>query len=81
MPLQLKKIAFIAAKLNFFLAHNQTILTKIVYDKLNFGKRFINCFAFKASADDENFNASANIVLPSVSMIVDFVKGFHDFEH
>lgn len=79
---QMQKNLEIAAKLNFFQAPTQTILTNssahtfIVHDHPNFGKKFINRGAINGSYD-ENSHASTNVILPSVNTIVDFVKGFH----
>ncbi|MBD2607835.1 pentapeptide repeat-containing protein [Scytonema hofmannii FACHB-248] len=79
---QMQKNLEIAAKLNFFQAPTQTILTNssahtfIVHDHPNFGKKFINRGATNGSYN-ENSNTSVNVILPSVNTIVDFVKGFH----
>jgi uncharacterized protein YjbI with pentapeptide repeats len=79
---QMQKNLEIAAKLNFFQAPTQTILTNssahtlIVHDHPNFGKKFINRGAINGSYN-ENSNTSVNVILPSVNTIVDFVKGFH----
>jgi uncharacterized protein YjbI with pentapeptide repeats len=79
---QMQKNLEIAAKLNFFQAPTQTILTNssahtlIVHDHPNFGKKFINRGAINGSYN-ENLNTSANVILPSVNAVVDFVKGFH----
>jgi uncharacterized protein YjbI with pentapeptide repeats len=77
-----KKILEIAAKINFFRAPTQTILTNsssqnlILHDHPNFGKRLINRADMNTPAYDDRYDA-AKSVLPSLSMVVDFVKGFH----
>lgn len=76
-----KKIIFdIAAKLNFFQAPTQTILTNssaqnlILHEHPYFGKKIIN-------RNDENTSiyeiSSEALLITSLSMVVDFVKGFH----
>jgi len=80
---EMQKILEIAAKVNFFQTPTQTILTNssahtlIVHDHPNFGKKFINCRVINA-LHDEKSNTSANVIIPSVNTIVDFLKGFHD---
>jgi len=80
---EMQKILEIAAKVNFFQTPTQTILTNssahtlIVHDHPNFGKKIINSRLINA-LHDEKSNTSANVIIPSVNTIVDFVKGFHD---
>lgn len=80
---EMKKILEIAAKLNFFQAPTQTILTNssaqtlIVHDHPNFGKRFLNGFDVNRSVyDNENYQEVTNFILPSLDIVVDFLKGF-----
>lgn len=83
---QMKKNIEVAAKLNFCKAPTQIVLTNssahtlIVYDHPNFGKRFINRSALNASAYDMSSDSTKNI-LPSLDIIIDFVKGFHYINH
>ncbi len=83
---QMKKNIEVAAKLNFCKAPTQIVLTNssahtlIVYDHPNFGKRFINRSALNASAYDISSDSTKNI-LPSLDIIIDFVKGFHYISH
>ncbi|WP_193196192.1 pentapeptide repeat-containing protein [Nostoc sp. MG11] len=84
---QMKRNLEIAAKLNFCKAPTQTILTNssahtlIVHDNPNFGKRFINRSALNASVYDDKFNETTNSIMPSLNMVMDFVKGFHYISH
>ena len=84
---EIKKILELAAKLNFFQAPTQTILTNsssqnlIVHYHPNFGKRFINRSQVNTAAYDESYNETAKLIAPSSSMVVDFVKGFHYISH
>ncbi|GAA6620046.1 pentapeptide repeat-containing protein [Scytonema sp. NUACC26] len=80
---KMKKILEITGKFKFFQAPTQIVLTNssaqnlLLYDHPYFGKRFLN------SADDLHYIAYDNsmevsqIITPSLSMIVDFFKGFH----
>ncbi|MCF4969807.1 pentapeptide repeat-containing protein [Nostoc sp. CMAA1605] len=79
---QVKRNLELAAKINFFKAATQTILTNssgqtlIVHHNPNFGKRFIN------AADHVNFLAdlssdSPTPTLPPMNTVIDFVKTFH----
>ncbi|MUG96516.1 hypothetical protein F7734_30930 [Scytonema sp. UIC 10036] len=80
---KMKKILEITAKFKFFQAPTQIVLTNssaqnlLLYDNPYFGKRFLN------SSDDshhiayDNFTEVSKIITPSLSMIVDFFKGFH----
>ncbi|MBN4001178.1 pentapeptide repeat-containing protein [Nostoc sp. LPT] len=83
---QMKKNIEVAAKLNFCKAPAQIVLTNssahtlIVYDHPNFGKRFINRSALNASAYDMSSDSTKSI-LPSLDIIIDFVKGFHYISH
>jgi uncharacterized protein YjbI with pentapeptide repeats len=80
---EMKKILEIAAKLNFFQAPTQTILTNssaqtlIAHDHPNFGKRFLNRPGVNRPVYDENYSEAAKFILPSLDVVVDFVKGFH----
>ncbi|MGF1939520.1 MAG: pentapeptide repeat-containing protein [Nostoc sp. ChiQUE02] len=84
---QTKKNIEVAAKLNFCKAPTQIILTNssahtlIVHDHPNFGKRFINRSALNASAYDDMSSESTKYILPSLDMVMDFVKGFHYISH
>ncbi|MEH2237415.1 pentapeptide repeat-containing protein [Nostoc sp.] len=85
---QMKKNIEVAAKLNFCKAPIQIMLTNssahtlIVYDNPNFGKRFINRSALNASAYDDISHESIKYdILPSLNMVIDFVKGFHYISH
>ncbi|MEH2045738.1 pentapeptide repeat-containing protein [Nostoc sp.] len=84
---QMKKNIEVAGKLNFCKAPTQIVLTNssahtlIVYDHPNFGKRFINRSALNASAYDDISSESTKNILPSLDIIIDFVKGFHYISH
>jgi uncharacterized protein YjbI with pentapeptide repeats len=84
---QMKKNVEVAAKLNFCKAPSQIILTNssghtlMVHDNPNFGKRFINRSALNASAYDDISSESTKYILPSLNMIMDFIKGFHYISH
>ncbi|MEA5627207.1 pentapeptide repeat-containing protein [Nostoc sp. UHCC 0251] len=81
---QMKKNIEVAAKLNFCKAPTQIILTNssaqtlIAHDNPQFGKRFINRSALNASSYDDISSEATKYILPSLNMIMDFVKGFHD---
>ncbi|MBG1265313.1 pentapeptide repeat-containing protein [Nostoc sp. WHI] len=83
----MKKNIEVAAKLNFCKAPTQIVLTNssahtlIVHDNPNFGKRFINRSALNASAYDDISSESTQYRLPSLNMVMDFVKGFHYISH
>lgn len=80
---QMKKNIEVAGKLNFCKAPTQIILTNssahtlIAHDNPQFGKRFINRSALNASAYDDISNEATKYILPSLNMVMDFVKGFH----
>ncbi|MDZ8189781.1 MAG: pentapeptide repeat-containing protein [Nostoc sp. ChiSLP02] len=80
---EMKKNLEVAAKLNFCKAPIQIILTNssaqtlILHDNPNFGKRFINRSSLNSSVYDDKSNGSAKYILPSLNMVIDFVKGFH----
>ena len=85
---QMKKNIEVAAKLNFCKAPSQIILTNssahtlIVHDNPLFGKRFINRSALNAaSAYDDISSEATKYILPSLNMVIDFVKGFHYISH
>ncbi|MBD2246038.1 pentapeptide repeat-containing protein [Nostoc sp. FACHB-888] len=81
---QMKKNIEVAAKLNFCKAPTQIILTNssaqtlIAHDNPHFGKRFINRSALNASAYDDTSSEATKYILPSLNMVMDFVKGFHN---
>lgn len=84
---EMKKNLEVAAKLNFCKAPSQIILTNssaqtlIVHDNPNFGKRFINRSSLNTSVYDDKSSESTKYILPSLNMVVDFVKGFHYISH
>ena len=84
---QMKKNIEIAAKLNFCKAPTQIMLTNssahtlIAHDNPQFGKRFINRSALNASAYDDISNEATKYILPSLNMVMDFIKGFHYISH
>ncbi|MEO0842303.1 MAG: pentapeptide repeat-containing protein [Cyanobacteria bacterium J06643_5] len=79
------KILGIAAKLNFFKAPTQTILTNssagnlIIYDNPHFGKRLIDHPQIETELYDDELSELSKSRQPSLKMIVDFFKGFHYF--
>ena len=84
---KMKKNIEVAAKLNFCKAPTQIVLTNssahtlIVHDHPNFGKRFINRSALNPSAYNNISSESTKYILPSLDMVMDFVKGFHYISH
>ncbi|MCC5637213.1 pentapeptide repeat-containing protein [Nostoc sp. CHAB 5844] len=80
---QMKKNLELAAKLNFFRAPTQTILTNssaqtlIVYDNPNFGKKFINTSQLDAAFLAEKSSEAATLAPLSLNIVVDFLKSFH----
>lgn len=80
---QTKKNLEIATKLNFIKVPTQTILTNssahtlMVHDNPNFGKRLINDSTLGALVYNEVSSESTNNIIPTLNMIMDFVKGFH----
>ncbi len=80
---QLKNLWQITAKLKFFHAPTQTILTNssasnlIVHYHTGFGKTFLEYCEVDASIYDEKFSETNNTTVPPLSTIVDFLKGFH----
>ncbi len=84
---QMKKNIEVAAKLNFCKAPTQIILTNssahtlIAHDNPQFGKRFINRSALNASAYNDISSEATKYILPSLNMVIDFVKGFHYVGH
>ncbi len=84
---QMKKNIEVAAKLNFCKAPTQIILTNssahtlIAHDNPHFGKRFINRSALNASAYDDTSSEATKYILPSLNMVMDFVKGFHNISY
>jgi hypothetical protein len=78
---QTKKSLEVAAKLNFFKAPTQTILTNssaqslTIYDSPNFGKRFVNRSPGSSSVDNISNQSEYNI--PSFKKIIDFVQSFY----
>ena len=79
----MKKNLELAAKLNFFRVPTQTILTNssaqtlIVHYNPNFGKQFINPSELDVGFLADMSSESATSTLPSLNMVVDFVKSFH----
>ncbi|MBK1986829.1 pentapeptide repeat-containing protein [Sphaerospermopsis aphanizomenoides BCCUSP55] len=77
---QTKKNLEVAAKLSFFKAPTQTILTNssdqclTIYDSPNFGKRFVNRSPVGAADDSPN---ESEYIMASSRMIIDFVQGFY----
>lgn len=80
---KMKRILNIAAKLNFFQAPTQTILTNssaqnlILHAHPNFGKKIFNRADSNSSAYGNQSSEAAKFLIPSLNMVVDFVKGFH----
>lgn len=81
---QMEKNLALAAKLNFFKAPTQTILTNssaqtlIIYDHPSFGKHFskrTNTSSFNDTSHD-----SPTSLMPSLNMVIDFIKSFHYLE-
>jgi uncharacterized protein YjbI with pentapeptide repeats len=76
----------IAAKLKFFKAPTQTILTNssaqtlMLYDHPYFGKRLINSTDSHAKFFDDISSESTKSILPSLNMVMDFIKTFHYIE-
>ncbi|MCJ8281464.1 MAG: pentapeptide repeat-containing protein, partial [Rivularia sp. ALOHA_DT_140] len=77
------KILGIAAKLNFFKAPTQTVLTNssaknlIIYDSPHFGKRLIDHPQIETDLYDDEFSEISKSKQPSLNTILDFFKGFH----
>ncbi|MEB3182446.1 MAG: pentapeptide repeat-containing protein [Nostocaceae cyanobacterium] len=75
------------AKINFFNAPTQTILTNssaqtlMIHYHPHFGKHFINQTDGNLAIDDEYPNEAAKFHLPSVNKVVDFVKKFYYMEN
>ena len=73
----------ITAKLNFFKAPTQTILTNssaknlMIYDSPNFGKRLIDHSQIEASLYEDELSEISKARQPSLNKIIDFFKGFH----
>ena len=82
---QMKKILELTAQLNFFKASTQTILTNssaqtlTLYESPKFGKPFANRSDVSPSVYDSSGD-SGKLIMPSLGVIVDFVKGFHHIE-
>jgi hypothetical protein len=80
---QIKKNLEVAAKLNFCKTPTQIILTNssahtlIVHENPNFGKKFIKRPFLNTSVYDDTSNELTKPILPSLNMVIDFVKGFH----
>ncbi|MBW4644983.1 MAG: pentapeptide repeat-containing protein [Goleter apudmare HA4340-LM2] len=83
---KIKKNLEIAAKLNFFKSPTQTIITNssaqtlLLYDSPYFGKKLINNSNPNATFFDDTSSDSAKSILPSLNMVIDFVKSFHHCE-
>ncbi|NJM22772.1 MAG: pentapeptide repeat-containing protein [Richelia sp. RM2_1_2] len=77
------KILGIAAKLNFFQAPTQTILTNssaknlTVYDSPHFGKRLIDHPQIETDLDEDELSELSQSRQPSINASADFFKGFH----
>ena len=77
------KILGIAAKLNFFQAPTQTVLTNsnaknlMIYDSPHFGKRLIDHPQIEADLYEDELSELSKSRQPSLNMIADFFKGFH----
>ncbi len=77
------KILGIAAKLNFFQAPTQTILTNtsaknlMIYDSPHFGKRLIDHPQIEAALYEDELSELSKSRQPSINAIADFFKGFH----
>lgn len=82
----MKKNLDIAAKLKFFKAPTQIIITNssaqtlILYDNPHFGKKIINSPNLNATFFDDVTHDSSQSVLPSLNMVIDFVKSIHHIE-
>ncbi|BCL33604.1 hypothetical protein NSMS1_00510 [Nostoc sp. MS1] len=78
-----KKNLHLAAKLKFFQAPTQTILTNssaqtlIVYENPNFAKRFINFTNTETGVLTDIYSESATYTLPGLNTLIDFVNSFH----
>lgn len=79
---QMKKNLELAAKINFFKAPTQTILTNssgktlIVHHNPNFGKRFL-CASDHVNFLGDSPDTSVKPTLPASNIVLDFVKTFH----
>ncbi|AFY55267.1 putative low-complexity protein [Rivularia sp. PCC 7116] len=77
------KILGIAAKLNFFQAPTQTILTNssaknlIINDNPHFGKRLIDHPQIEADLYEDELSELAKSRQPTLAMVEGFFKGFH----
>ncbi len=80
---EVKNILNITAKILFFKAPTQIILTNTsaqtltIHDHPNFGKKFLDNLDINSSSYDINSIDEAKTLMPSYSMICDFLKGFH----
>lgn len=80
---KIKKNLHLAAKIKFFQAPTQIILTNssaqtlIVYDNPNFGKRLMNSQDPKMTFPDNPFSESTTYLLPALNSLIDFVNSFH----
>ncbi|ABA23996.1 Pentapeptide repeat protein [Trichormus variabilis ATCC 29413] len=78
-----KKNLHLAAKIEFFQAPTQTILTNssaqtlIVHDSPNFGKRFINSSITEMTFSSDVSGESLPHNLPGLNTLTDFVNSFH----
>ncbi|MEA5596802.1 pentapeptide repeat-containing protein [Rivularia sp. UHCC 0363] len=77
------KILEIAARLNFFQAPTQTILTNTsaknltIHDSPHFGKRLIDHPQIEADLYEDELSELSKSRQPSINAIADFFKGFH----
>lgn len=79
------KVLAIAAKLNFFKAPTQTILTNssaknlMIYDNPHFGKILIDHPQIEADLYDNELSELSKSRQPSLNTVIDFFTGFHYF--
>ncbi|MDJ0735469.1 MAG: pentapeptide repeat-containing protein [Nostocaceae cyanobacterium] len=84
---EMKKILAIAAKLSFFQAPSQTIVTNssaqslILYHNPHFGKHLMPSPTVNPTAFEEITKETEKLLLPSLSRVIDFIKGFHYINH
>ncbi|MBR8836082.1 MAG: pentapeptide repeat-containing protein [Stigonema ocellatum SAG 48.90 = DSM 106950] len=80
---KMKQKLEIATKFNFFQAPTQTILTNssgknlVLYNHPNFGKKILNHSDVNSSVSGHTSNEATKLLIPSMSMVVDFFLGFH----
>jgi uncharacterized protein YjbI with pentapeptide repeats len=80
---KMKKILDITGKFKFFQAPTQIVLTNssgqnlLLYDNPFFGKKFLNGLDDVHHIAYDNSTELSQIITPSLSMLIDFFKGFH----